>query len=158
MPVLFFVLGIPLLGSAVLASTGHRDFARNVNVAFSLATFIAAVLVGACLGFLPLNWTPAKLFMGDVGSLALGGALGTVALIIKKELLLIIVGGIFVAEALSVIIQVCSFRMTKKRVFRIAPLHHHLEFLKWPENKVIVRLWIIASLLALLTLVTLKTR
>ena len=96
--------------------------------------------------------------MGDVGSLALGGALGTVALLIRKELLLVIVGGIFVIEALSVILQVGSFRLTKKRIFKIAPLHHHFQFLNWPENKIIVRFWIIASLLALLTIVTLKIR
>jgi len=90
--------------------------------------------------------------------LALGGALGTVALLIRKELLLVIVGGIFVIEALSVILQVGSFRLTKKRIFKIAPLHHHFQFLNWPENKDIVRLWIIAGLLALLTLVTLKIR
>ncbi len=96
--------------------------------------------------------------MGDVVSLALGGALGTVALLIKKEFLLVIVGGIFVLEALSVILQIGSFRFLKRRLFKIAPLHHHFEFLNWPENKVIVRFWIIASLLALLTLVTLKVR
>jgi phospho-N-acetylmuramoyl-pentapeptide-transferase len=96
--------------------------------------------------------------MGDVGALALGGALGTVALLIKKEFLLVIVGGIFVIEALSVILQVCSFRLLKKRIFKIAPLHHHFQFLNWPENKVIVRFWIVASLLALLTLMTLKIR
>ena len=96
--------------------------------------------------------------MGDVGSLALGGALGTVALLIRKELLLVIVGGIFVIEALSVILQVGSFHLTKRRIFKIAPLHHHFQFLNWPENKVIVRFWIVAGLLALLTIVTLKIR
>jgi phospho-N-acetylmuramoyl-pentapeptide-transferase len=96
--------------------------------------------------------------MGDVGSLALGGALGAVAIFIKKEMLLVIVGGIFVLEALSVILQVFSFKFRKKRIFRIAPLHHHFQFLGWQENKVVVRFWIMASLLALLTLVTLKTR
>lgn len=121
-------------------------------------TVFCAALLGAGLGFLWFNCYPASIFMGDVGSLALGGAIGTVALLIKKELLLVIVGGIFVLEALSVILQVCSFRLTKKRIFRIAPLHHHFQFLNWPENKVIVRFWIIASLLALLTIVTLKIR
>lgn len=96
--------------------------------------------------------------MGDVGSLALGGALGTTALLIKKEFLLVIVGGIFVLEALSVILQVAAFRFTKRRIFKIAPLHHHFQFLGWQENKVIVRFWIVASLLALFTLVTLKIR
>ncbi|MFA5145506.1 MAG: phospho-N-acetylmuramoyl-pentapeptide-transferase [Candidatus Omnitrophota bacterium] len=122
-----------------------------------LTVFCSSIL-GAGLGFLWFNCYPASIFMGDVGSLALGGALGTVALMIKKELLLVIVGGIFVLEALSVILQVGSFRLFKKRIFKIAPLHHHFQFLNWPENKVIVRFWIIASLLALLTLVTLKIR
>jgi len=122
-----------------------------------LAVFCASIL-GAGLGFLWFNCYPASIFMGDVGSLALGGALGTVALLIRKELLLVIVGGIFVVEALSVILQVGTFRLTKKRIFKIAPLHHHFQFLNWSENKVIVRFWIIAALLALLTLVTLKIR
>jgi len=122
-----------------------------------LTVFCASIL-GAGLGFLWFNCYPASVFMGDVGSLALGGALGTVALLIKKELLLVVVGGIFVVEALSVILQVVSFRLTKRRIFRIAPLHHHFQFLNWPENKVIVRFWIIAILLALFTMVTLKIR
>ncbi|MCM8796966.1 MAG: phospho-N-acetylmuramoyl-pentapeptide-transferase [Candidatus Omnitrophica bacterium] len=121
-------------------------------------TVFCASLIGAGLGFLWFNCYPASIFMGDVGSLALGGTLGTVALLIKKELLLILVGGIFVAEALSVILQVASFKLTKKRIFKIAPLHHHFQFLNWPENKVIVRFWIIASLLAMLTIITLKIR
>lgn len=121
-------------------------------------TVFCASMIGAGLGFLWYNCYPASIFMGDVGSLALGGALGTVALLIRKELLLLIVGGIFVVETISVIMQILSFRLFKKRIFRIAPLHHHFEDLKWPENKVIVRFWIIASLLALLTLVTLKIR
>ncbi|MFH1248027.1 MAG: phospho-N-acetylmuramoyl-pentapeptide-transferase [Candidatus Omnitrophota bacterium] len=122
-----------------------------------LAVFCSS-LIGAGLGFLWFNAYPASIFMGDVGSLALGGAIGTVAILIKKELLLLVVGGIFVLEALSVILQVFSFKLTKKRIFKIAPLHHHFQFLDWPENKVIVRFWIIAGLLALLTLVTLKIR
>jgi phospho-N-acetylmuramoyl-pentapeptide-transferase len=122
-----------------------------------LTVFCASIL-GAGLGFLWFNCHPASIFMGDVGSLALGGALGIVALLIKKELLLVIVGGIFVIECLSVILQVASFRLTKKRIFKIAPIHHHFQFLGWQENKVIVRFWIIASLLALLTIVTLKIR
>ena len=122
-----------------------------------LTVFCASIL-GAGLGFLWFNCYPASIFMGDVGSLALGGAIGTIALLIRKELLLVIVGGIFVVEALSVILQVGSFRLTKKRIFKIAPLHHHFQFLNWPENKVIVRFWIIAGLLAVLTIVTLKIR
>lgn len=121
-------------------------------------TVFCASIIGAGLGFLWFNCYPASIFMGDVGSLALGGALGTTALLIKKELLLVIVGGIFVLEALSVILQVGSFRLTKRRIFKIAPLHHHFQFLGWPESKIIVRFWIIAGLLALFTLVTLKIR
>jgi len=121
-------------------------------------TVFCASLLGSGLGFLWFNCYPASVFMGDVGSLALGGAIGTVALLIKKELLLIIVGGIFVLEALSVIMQVASFKLTKKRIFRIAPLHHHFQFLDWPENKVIVRFWILAGLLAIVTIITLKIR
>ena len=122
-----------------------------------LTVFCASIL-GAGLGFLWFNCFPASIFMGDVGSLALGGAIGAVALFIKKEFLLVIVGGIFVVEALSVILQVASFRLTKKRIFKIAPLHHHFQFSGWPETKVIVRFWIIAGLLAVLTIVTLKIR
>jgi phospho-N-acetylmuramoyl-pentapeptide-transferase len=122
-----------------------------------LTVFCASIL-GAALGFLWFNCYPATIFMGDTGSLALGGALGTVAVLIKKELLLIVVGGVFVLEAISVILQVLSFRLTGKRIFKIAPIHHHFQFLGWDENKVIVRFWILASLFALLTLVTLKIR
>ena len=121
-------------------------------------TVFCSSIFGAGLGFLWFNCYPASVFMGDVGSLALGGALGTVALLIKKELLLVIVGGIFVVEALSVILQVFSFRLFKRRIFKIAPIHHHFQFSGWPESKVIVRFWIIAGLLALFTLVTLKVR
>jgi len=142
--------------------TGNVKFSNYLLIPYlsgagELTVFCASIL-GAGLGFLWFNCHPASIFMGDVGSLALGGALGTVALLIKKEMLLVIVGGIFVLEALSVILQVGSFRIFKKRIFRIAPLHHHFQFLNWPENQVIVRFWIIAGLLALLTLVTLKIR
>jgi phospho-N-acetylmuramoyl-pentapeptide-transferase len=122
-----------------------------------LAVFCAS-MVGACLGFLWFNCYPASVFMGDVGSLALGGALGVVAVIIKKELLLVIVGGVFVMEALSVILQVGSYKMRKKRIFRMAPLHHHFQLMGWSESKVIVRFWIVAAILALFTLATLKLR
>ncbi len=121
-------------------------------------TVFCASMIGAGLGFLWFNCYPASVFMGDVGALSLGGALGIVALIIKNELLLVIVGGIFVVEALSVILQVLSFKLTGKRIFKCSPLHHHFQFLGWSENKVIVRFWIVASILAMLTLVTLKTR
>ncbi len=121
-------------------------------------TVFCASIIGAGLGFLWFNCYPASIFMGDVGALALGGALGVVALLIRKELLLVVVGGILVLEALSVILQVGSFRLRKKRLFKIAPLHHHFQFMGWPEPKVIVRFWIVAALLALFMLVTLKTR
>ena len=121
-------------------------------------TIFCGALVGASLGFLWYNSYPADIFMGDVGSLALGGALGTVALLIKQELLLVIVGGVFVIEALSVIIQVASFKMTGKRVFKMAPLHHHFELIGWSEPKVITRFLILAIVFALFSLTTLKLR
>jgi phospho-N-acetylmuramoyl-pentapeptide-transferase len=115
-------------------------------------------MVGASLGFLWYNAHPAEVFMGDVGSLALGGAIGTVAVIIKQELLLIFIGGVFVAEGLSVIIQVTSFKLRGKRVFRMAPLHHHFELQGWSESKVIIRFWIASLILSLFSLSTLKLR
>ncbi|HZB26909.1 MAG TPA: phospho-N-acetylmuramoyl-pentapeptide-transferase [Vicinamibacterales bacterium] len=121
-------------------------------------TIFCGALVGASLGFLWWNCHPADVFMGDVGSLALGGALGTVALLIKQEFLLVIVGGVFVIEALSVIIQVASFKMTGKRVFRMAPLHHHFELIGWSEPKVIWRFLIVAIIFGLCSLTTLKLR
>jgi phospho-N-acetylmuramoyl-pentapeptide-transferase len=121
-------------------------------------TVLCAALVGAGLGFLWFNAHPAQIFMGDTGSLALGGLLGTIAVIVKQEVLLIIVGGIFVVEALSVIIQVVSFKTRGKRVFKMAPLHHHFELSGVPESKLIVRFWIVAIVLTLLTLSTLKLR
>jgi len=121
-------------------------------------TVLCAALVGAGLGFLWFNAHPAQVFMGDTGSLALGGLLGTIAVMVKQEILLIIVGGIFVAEALSVIIQVTSFKVSGKRIFKMAPLHHHFELSGVPESKLIVRFWIVAILLTLLTLSTLKLR
>jgi len=156
------VIMVALAFSVLSYVSGNIKFSHYLFIPYiagsgELAVFCASIL-GAGLGFLWFNCYPASIFMGDVGSLALGGALGTVALLIKKELLLVIVGGIFVLEALSVILQVASFRFTKKRIFKIAPLHHHFQFLGWPESKVIVRFWIAASLLALLTLVTLKIR
>lgn len=142
--------------------SGHLRFSQYLLIPYidgvgELAVFCAAIL-GACLGFLWFNCHPAAVFMGDVGSLALGGAIGLVAVLIKKELLLVIVGGIFVIEALSVILQVGSFKLRKKRIFKMAPLHHHFQMLGWPEEKVIVRFWIIAAILALFTLATLKLR
>ncbi len=117
---------------------------------------VLAALIGACLGFLWFNAHPAEVFMGDTGSLFLGGAIGLAALIVKQELLLIIVGGIFVAEALSVLMQVYAFRMHKRRIFKMAPLHHHFEMLGWPESKVTIRFWILAIVLALAALASLK--
>ena len=121
-------------------------------------TVFCGSLVGASLGFLWYNSYPAEIFMGDVGSLALGAALGTVAILIKQELLLVIVGGVFVLEALSVIIQVASFKLTGQRVFKMAPLHHHFELIGWSEPKVIARFVIVAIIFALFSLTTLKLR
>jgi phospho-N-acetylmuramoyl-pentapeptide-transferase len=121
-------------------------------------TVFCGALVGASLGFLWYNAHPAEIFMGDVGSLALGGTLGTIAVIIKQEVLLAFVGGVFVLEALSVILQVGSFKLRGKRIFRMAPIHHHFELLGWSESKVIVRFWIAALVFALFALTTLKLR
>ena len=129
----------------------------NVRGAGELSVCCAA-LVGASLAFLWFNCHPAEVFMGDTGSLALGGTLATIAILIHQELLLPVIGGVFVAEAASVIVQVASFRLCGKRVFRMTPLHHHFEQLGWPESKIITRFWIVAALLAVLGLATLKTR
>ncbi|MEE9252125.1 MAG: phospho-N-acetylmuramoyl-pentapeptide-transferase [Thermodesulfobacteriota bacterium] len=142
--------------------SGHSEFARYLQIPYikgsgELAVFLAA-LGGASLGFLWYNSHPAQVFMGDVGSLGLGAAIGSVAIIIKQEILLVLVGGLFVAEALSVIIQVASFKLTGKRVFRMAPLHHHFELSGWSESKVVIRFWIVSLVLALMALATLKLR
>jgi phospho-N-acetylmuramoyl-pentapeptide-transferase len=121
-------------------------------------TIFCGSMVGASIGFLWYNAHPAEIFMGDVGSLALGGAIGTVAVIIRQELLLPFIGGIFIMEALSVVLQVGSYKLRKKRIFKMAPLHHHFEQLGWSESKVIVRFWILALVFALLALTTLKLR
>ena len=148
--------------TALAYVTGHRILADYLLlVRFAPAgelTIFCGALVGASLGFLWYNSYPAEIFMGDVGSLALGGALGTVAILIKQELLLVIVGGVFVLEALSVIVQVASFKLTGKRVFRMAPLHHHFELTGWSEPKVITRFVILGIIFALLSLTTLKLR
>ena len=148
--------------TALAYVTGHAVFASYLLlVHFEPAgelTIFCGALVGASLGFLWYNAHPAEIFMGDVGSLGLGGALGTVAILIKQELLLVFVGGVFVLEALSVIVQVASFKLTGKRVFRMAPLHHHFEMLGWEEPKIIARFVIIAIFFALLSLTTLKLR
>jgi len=129
----------------------------NVKGAAELTIFCAA-LVGASLGFLWFNCHPADVFMGDVGSLPLGAAIAAVAIMTKQEVLLAIVGGLFVIEALSVIIQVASFKTTGRRVFKMAPLHHHFELLGWAESRVIIRFWIVAILFAVVGLSTLKLR
>lgn len=121
-------------------------------------TIFCGSLAGASLGFLWYNAHPAEMFMGDVGSLALGGAIGTVAVILKQEILMLSIGGIFIIELLSVVIQVASFKLTGKRVFRMSPLHHHFELVGWGESKIIVRFWIMALVLALFSLTTLKLR
>ncbi|HIE65053.1 MAG: phospho-N-acetylmuramoyl-pentapeptide-transferase [Nitrospira sp.] len=143
-------------------ATGRTDFSAYLLIPYiegagELAVFCGAI-IGAGLGFLWFNAYPADIFMGDVGSLPLGGALGTVAVISKHELLLVLVGGIFVIEALSVIFQVISFKSRGKRVFLMAPIHHHFELKGWQEPKIVVRFWILSIILALLSLSTLKLR
>ncbi len=149
--------------TALTYISGHRVFAEYLQLPrFSPLTgeltIFCGALVGASLGFLWYNSYPADIFMGDVGSLALGGALGTIALLIKQEFVLVIVGGIFVVEAASVVIQVASFKLTGQRVFRMAPLHHHFELIGWSEPKVITRFVIVAIIFALFSLTTLKLR
>ena len=142
--------------------SGHHAIAEYLQIKYvreagEIAIFCGAI-VGAGLGFLWFNTYPAQVFMGDVGSLALGAALGTAALIAKQELLLVVVGGVFVLETVSVIVQVISFRTTGKRIFKMAPIHHHFELKGWAEPKVIVRFWIVSIVLAILALSTLKLR
>ncbi len=148
--------------TALTYVTGHRAIADYLLIAPSAPaaelTIFCGTLIGASLGFLWWNSHPADIFMGDVGSLALGGALGTVALLIKQELLLPIVGGVFVLEGLSVILQVGSYKLRGKRIFKMAPLHHHFELIGWAEPKVITRFLILAIVFALLSLTTLKLR
>ena len=142
--------------------SGHALFAEYLELQkmpqVAELTVFCGAMVGASIGFLWYNAHPAEIFMGDVGSLALGGAIGTVAIIIKQELLLPFIGGIFVLEALSVIIQVVSYKLRKKRVFKMAPLHHHFELVGWSESKIIARFWIISLIFALFALTTLKLR
>ena len=142
--------------------TGHVNFSRYLFIPYipgagELTVFCTA-MIGASLGFLWFNCHPASVFMGDVGALALGGTLGIIAVFIKKEFLLIIVGGVFVWEALSVILQVISFKTTKKRIFLCSPFHHHLQKQNWVESKIVIRFWIVGIILALITLTTLKIR
>jgi phospho-N-acetylmuramoyl-pentapeptide-transferase len=143
-------------------ATGHAVFARYLQIHYVAGVgelaIICGALIGAGLGFLWFNAPPAMIFMGDTGSLALGGALGAIAVASKHEVVLAIVGGLFVLETMSVIIQVLSFKLTGKRVFRMAPLHHHFEEKGWRESTVVVRFWIISVVLALVSLATLKLR
>jgi phospho-N-acetylmuramoyl-pentapeptide-transferase len=141
-------------GNAIVADYLAIPFVKGAGE----LTIFCGALLGASLGFLWFNAHPAEIFMGDVGSMALGGALGTIAILIKQEFLLVIVGGLFVAEALSVIVQVASFKTRGKRVFRMAPIHHHFEETGWSETKVVIRFWIVAIIFALLGLATLKLR
>jgi len=142
--------------------SGHIQFASYLTIPYiagagEVAVFCAAI-VGAGLGFLWFNTYPAQVFMGDVGALGLGAALGIIAVVVRQELVLMIMGGIFVMETVSVILQVASFKLTGKRIFRMAPLHHHFELKGWPEPRVIVRFWIISFVLVLLGLASLKIR
>ena len=157
-PVMLVALSFTLICYLV----GNVIFAEYLKIPYiadtgELSIFCGAIF-GSCLGFLWYNAPPAKIFMGDTGSLSLGGSLATVAIIVKHEIVLAIIGGLFVLETLSVIIQVVSFKLTGRRVFRMAPIHHHFEKKGWPESTVVIRFWIIAIILALVGLATLKLR
>jgi phospho-N-acetylmuramoyl-pentapeptide-transferase len=157
------LVGIAAAANAVIVYLGGNkiisDYLKILYIPGSgeLAIFCGA-LIGASLGFLWYNAHPAEVFMGDVGSLSLGGALGTLAVVTKHELILVIVGGIFVIETVSVILQVGSYKLTGKRIFKMAPIHHHFEQIGWPESKVITRFWIIGIILALISISSLKLR
>lgn len=159
-------IGLMIIASGavtILAYTsGHRELATYLDLArvpgSAELTIFCAAMMGASLGFLWYNAHPAEIFMGDVGALSLGGALGTVAVLIKQEILLIFIGGVFVIELLSVVIQVGSFKLRGKRVFKMAPLHHHFEAKGWTESKIIARFWITGLVMALFALTTLKLR
>jgi phospho-N-acetylmuramoyl-pentapeptide-transferase len=157
------LVGIASTANAVIVYLGGNkiiaDYLRILYIPGSgeLVIFCGALL-GASLGFLWYNAHPAEVFMGDVGSLSLGGALGTLAVVTKHELILVITGGIFVAETVSVMLQVASYKLTGKRIFKMAPIHHHFEQIGWPESKVIARFWIIGIILALVSISTLKLR
>jgi phospho-N-acetylmuramoyl-pentapeptide-transferase len=158
MPVVMVAGGLGIFAYAA----GHAVFAEYLQIpavpgAGELAILCAA-MAGAGLGFLWFNTYPAQVFMGDIGALAIGAALGCIAVIVRQELVLVIMGGIFVIETLSVMIQVASYKLTGKRVFRMAPIHHHFELKGWPEPRVIVRFWIISVVLVLIGLATLKVR
>lgn len=147
-------LFVYIVGNSIISAYLQLPYVRDAGE----VAIVCGAVVGGCLGFLWFNTYPAEIFMGDVGALGLGGLLGMVALITKQEILLIVIGGLFVLETLSVITQVLSFKLTGKRIFKMAPLHHHYELKGWQEPKVIVRFWIISFILALLSLTTLKLR
>ncbi len=154
------VIMVFLTLAALTYLSGRADFSAYLGIPYfrgagELTVFCLA-MVGACVGFLWFNAHPAEVFMGDVGSLAFGGAIATISLVIKKEVLVLIVGGVFVLEACSVMIQVASYKLRKKRVFKMAPLHHHFELSGWAETKVVVRFWILGGLFAIVALSTLK--
>jgi len=159
-------IGCTVIAAGALAVltylSGHATFATYLELQrmqqIGELTIFCGAMVGSSIGFLWYNAHPAEIFMGDVGSLALGGAIGTVAVMIKQELLLPFIGGVFVIEALSVILQVGSYKLRKKRIFKMAPIHHHFELLGWSESKVIVRFWIASLVFALFALTTLKLR
>jgi phospho-N-acetylmuramoyl-pentapeptide-transferase len=159
-------IGCTVIAAGALAVltyvSGHATFASYLELQrmpqVGELTIFCGAMVGSAIGFLWYNAHPAEVFMGDVGSLALGGAIGTVAVMIKQELLLPFIGGVFVIEAVSVILQVGSYKLRKKRIFKMAPLHHHFELLGWSESKIIVRFWIASLVFALFALTTLKLR
>jgi phospho-N-acetylmuramoyl-pentapeptide-transferase len=159
-------IGCTIIAASALAVltyvSGHATFSSYLELQrmpqVGELTIFCGAMVGSAIGFLWYNAHPAEIFMGDVGSLALGGAIGTVAVTIKQELLLPFIGGIFVIEAISVILQVASYKLRKKRIFKMAPLHHHFELLGWSESKIIVRFWIASLVFALFALTTLKLR
>jgi len=159
-------IGLMVIASSAMTvlsyTSGHAVFARYLDLIWLPAaaelTVFCGAMTGAALGFLWYNAHPAEIFMGDVGSLALGGSLGVLAVLIKQEILLLCIGGVFVLEALSVILQVGSYKLRRKRIFKMAPLHHHFEALGWQESKIIVRFWIAGLVMALFALTTLKLR
>jgi phospho-N-acetylmuramoyl-pentapeptide-transferase len=159
-------IGLMIIASGAMTAlsylSGHAEFARYLELSRTPGstelTIFCGAMTGASLGFLWYNAHPAEMFMGDVGSLALGGSLGVVAVLLKQEVLLLFIGGVFVIEALSVIIQVVSFKTRGKRVFKMAPLHHHFEQIGWQESKIIARFWITGLVMALFALTTLKLR
>jgi len=159
-------IGLMIISSGAMTVlcyvNSHREFATYLDIArvpnAGELTILCAAMMGASLGFLCFNAHPAEMFMGDVGALALGGCLGTIAVLIKQEFLLVFIGGVYVVELLSVVLQVGSFKLRGKRIFKMAPLHHHFEALGWSETKVVIRFWVAGLVMALFALTTLKLR